>query len=89
MVPPAYLGKDFTTAHQHYLVSGSDTIDSGDLETAIRQVTEHGYGTEPNSKLLALMNPAQAEVVASFKAGVGHVPWSGVRAVACPRVALW
>ncbi|WP_143119623.1 hypothetical protein [Mycobacterium avium] len=19
----------------------------------------------------------------------GHVPWSGVRAVACPRVALW
>ncbi|WP_231109212.1 JAB domain-containing protein [Mycobacterium avium] len=20
---------------------------------------------------------------------VGHVPWSGVRAVACPRVALW
>ncbi len=21
--------------------------------------------------------------------GLGHVPWSGVRAVACPRVALW
>ncbi|MBZ4513188.1 hypothetical protein GBO22_23790 [Mycobacterium avium subsp. hominissuis] len=20
---------------------------------------------------------------------LGHVPWSGVRAVACPRVALW
>ncbi|GAB4925035.1 hypothetical protein MAHJHV35_47670 [Mycobacterium avium subsp. hominissuis] len=20
---------------------------------------------------------------------MGHVPWSGVRAVACPRVALW
>lgn len=69
MVPPAYLGKDFATAHQHYLVSGSDTIDSGDLETAIRQVTEHGFGTEPNSRLLALMNPAQAEVVASFRAG--------------------
>ncbi|MCA2303103.1 hypothetical protein JF770_05985 [Mycobacterium intracellulare] len=69
MVPPAYLGKEFGTAHQHHLVSGSDTIDSGDLETATRQVTEHGYGTEPNSRLLALMNPAQAEVVASFKAG--------------------
>lgn len=69
MVPPAYLGKDFTAAHQHYLVSGSDTIDSGDLETAIRQVTEHGYGTEPNSRLLALMNPAQAEVVSQWKAG--------------------
>ncbi|OMC28190.1 hypothetical protein A5739_02920 [Mycobacterium colombiense] len=74
MIPPAYLGKDFATGHQHYLVSGSDTIDSGDLETAIRQVTEHGYGTEPNSRLLALMNPAQAEVVASFKAGVQNAP---------------
>ncbi|GAB4999085.1 hypothetical protein MAHJHV63_49290 [Mycobacterium avium subsp. hominissuis] len=25
----------------------------------------------------------------SYGARVGHVPWSGVRAVACPRVALW
>lgn len=68
-VPPAYLGKEFATAHQHYLVSGADVIDSGDLETAVRQVTEHGYGTEPNSRLLALMNPAQAEVVSQWKAG--------------------
>ena len=44
-------------------------IDSGDLETAIRNVTHHGYGTEANSRLLALMNPAQAEVVSQWKAG--------------------
>lgn len=69
MVPPAYLGKEFATAHQHYLVSGAATIDSGDLESAMTHVTHHGYGTQPNSRLLALMNPAQAEVVASFKAG--------------------
>lgn len=69
MVPPAYLGRDFIAPHQHYLVSGADVIDSGDLETAVRNVTEHGYGTQPSSQLLALMNPAQAEVVASFKAG--------------------
>ncbi|OBF83593.1 hypothetical protein A5791_03210, partial [Mycobacterium sp. 852002-51163_SCH5372311] len=69
MVPPAYLGKQFAAAHQHYLVSGSATIDSGDLETAVRHVTEHGFGTESNSRLLALMNPAQAEVVSTFKAG--------------------
>jgi hypothetical protein len=70
MVPPAYLGKDFSTAHQHYVVSESATMDSGDLEFAYRNVTEHGYGTESNSRLLALMNPAQAEVVSQFKAGV-------------------
>lgn len=70
MQPPAYLGRDFATAHQHYLVSGSAAMDSGDLESAARKVTEHGYGTEANSRLLALMNPAQAEVVSTFKAGV-------------------
>lgn len=69
MVPPPYLGKAFPTAHQHYLVSGGATIDSGDLEQATKAVTEHGFGTTPNSRLLALMNPAQAEVVSTFKAG--------------------
>ncbi|MFN8229232.1 MAG: hypothetical protein U0R18_21210 [Mycobacterium sp.] len=70
MVPPAYLGKDFETAHQHFLVSNAVTVDPGDLEDAIKHVTQHGYGTEANSRLLALMNPAEAEVVASFRAGV-------------------
>lgn len=70
MPVPAYLGRDFATAHQHYVVSGNDTIDSGDLEQAARNVTEHGFGTTSNSRLLALMNPAQAEVVSTFKAGV-------------------
>ncbi|BDB41549.1 hypothetical protein IWGMT90018_19950 [Mycobacterium kiyosense] len=68
--PPAYLGKEFAVPHQHYLVSESAVIDSADLETAVRKVTEHGYGVESNSKLLALMNPAEAEVVSTFKAGV-------------------
>ncbi|MCV7029083.1 hypothetical protein [Mycobacterium sherrisii] len=74
MRPPAYLGKEFDTGHQHFLVSQSETIDSGDLEFAVRNVTEHGYGTEPNSRLLALMNPAQAEVVSQWKAGVESAP---------------
>ncbi|MDO0975158.1 hypothetical protein [Mycolicibacterium frederiksbergense] len=69
MVPPAYLGKPFAAAHQHYLVSESTVIDSGDFETAVRKVTEHGFGMEPNARLLALMNPAQAEEVSQWKAG--------------------
>lgn len=69
MVPPAYLGKDFSAPHSHYIVSEGEQIDSADLEAAIRKVTEHGFGMEPNSRLLALMNPAQAEVVSTFKAG--------------------
>lgn len=69
MRPPAYLGKDFDAGHQHYLVSEANVIDSADLEAATRHVTHHGYGMEANSRLIALMNPAQAEVVSTFKAG--------------------
>lgn len=74
MRPAAYLGKEFAAGHQHYLVSGRATIDSGDLDFAIRNVAEHGYGMDPNSRLLALMNPAQAEVVSQWKAGEESAP---------------
>lgn len=70
MVPPAYLGKFFQTAHQHYLVSGNATLDSGDLEDAAKSVREHGYGSDSNSRILAFVNPAQAEVISTFKAGI-------------------
>ncbi|MEZ0384789.1 hypothetical protein [Mycobacterium sp. pW045] len=69
MLPPDHLGKRFSTAHTHYLASGGTVIDSGDLELLAKTVTEHGFGTEPNAQLLALMNPAQAEVVSQWKAG--------------------
>ncbi|WP_431236711.1 hypothetical protein ACQ86B_17420 [Mycolicibacterium aichiense] len=68
-VPPEYLGKRFTSNHQHFLASGHATIDSGDLEDLAKTVTHHGYGVDPTSRLLCLMNPEQAEQVASFKAG--------------------
>ena len=97
-VPPRYLGRSFTAPHQHYLVSGADGIDSGDVEGAAKLVTEHGYGTEPNSKLLAFMNPVQAEQVASWRAGevsantvVAHhdyVPSAGAPAYPCSRITL-
>jgi hypothetical protein len=71
-VPPAYLGKSFTGPHTHYLVSEGAEIDSDDLETAAKKVREHGYGTEPNSQLLAFVNPEQAEVISAFRAGVAN-----------------
>jgi hypothetical protein len=69
MVPPPYLGKTFDDTHTHYLVSGADDIDSGDLEAAINHVTEHGYGLDPGSRLIAFMNPVDADEVSLFKAG--------------------
>lgn len=69
MVPPPYLGRTFDNTHTHYLVSGSADIDSGDLEALLNHVTEHGYGMDPGSRLIAFMNPLEADGVASFKAG--------------------
>jgi hypothetical protein len=70
MVPPPYLGKTFDANHTHYLVSGNDTIDSGDLDASIAHVQEHGYGVDVGSRLIAFMNPQEADAVSSFKAGV-------------------
>lgn len=66
---PSYLGRNFNGPHNHYLTSGAAQLDSGDLETVAKTVREHGFGTTPDSQLLALMNPEQAEIVAGWKAG--------------------
>jgi hypothetical protein len=68
-VPPAYQGKLFTSNHTHYLVSGNDEIDSGDIEALAKHVGEHGYLADPGAQLLLLCNPEQAEKIASFRAG--------------------
>jgi hypothetical protein len=51
------------------LVSQGAEVDSGDLEHLIRIVGEHGYGSEPGSQLICLVNPAEAEIIAGFRAG--------------------
>lgn len=70
LTPPTHLGKQFASDHTHYLVSGSNLIDSGDLEASITHVTEHGYGMDPGSRLIAFMNPDEADEVSAFKAGI-------------------
>lgn len=67
--PPDYLGKSFTAPHNHYLVSEGDVVDSGDIETLLKTVTEHGFN-EPSAQLILLCNPEEGEVISTFKAGV-------------------
>ncbi|MDA2890994.1 hypothetical protein PDG61_08735 [Mycolicibacterium sp. BiH015] len=69
MVPPAYLGKKFTAPHNHYLVSGAAELDSADVELLIREVQHHGFGMTPNSQLILLCNPKEAEIISTFRAG--------------------
>lgn len=67
--PPSYLGKVFTPNHSHYMVSGAAEVDSADLEALIRNVTEHGFGSSNGSQIVVLINPAQLDRIASFRAG--------------------
>jgi hypothetical protein len=65
-VPPAYLGKSFAAPHNHCLVSNGAELDSGDVEFALRHVTEHGYNTTTGAQLLLFVNPAQAEEISKL-----------------------
>lgn len=68
-VPPPYRGTSFTGAHSHYMVSGHDTIDSGDLEDAYENIAEHGYTIEAGTQIVCLMNRKQLKIVRNFKQG--------------------
>jgi hypothetical protein len=71
MVPPPFNGKTFDGTHDHYLVSGSADIDSGDLLDAIHHIREHGYGlVDSSQKLLCTVNETESEVIQGFRAGV-------------------
>lgn len=67
-VPPSYAGRTFSSTHDHYLVSGAATIDSGDVEALITTIQEHGHGLrESGERLIIMVNPAQAEAIASWR----------------------
>lgn len=69
-VPPSYLGNSFTAPHTHYLPSGSNQLDSSDIEMLMDHVTEHSYGVTANSKLLILCNRSESQVIQSWRAGI-------------------
>lgn len=68
--PMPYLGKTFDGTHTHALASGAASIDSGDVEILINHVREHGFGRGQNSRLVILANPAEAQAIQSWRAGV-------------------
>lgn len=69
IAPIAYLGREFTTAHSHYLVSGNATLDSGDVEDSISLITEHGYGTVQGSRILVFASQTLCDQMAGWRKG--------------------
>lgn len=95
MVPPPFNGLSFDPAtHTHYRVTGSSTIDSGDVEEAIKELRSHGYGlVDSNQKLLLLVNETESELVQSWRAGAENAndqvaKWDFIPAVNQPTFVL-
>ena len=69
IAPPPYMGNTFPATTSHYLSSGAATLDSGDVESLVRLMTLKGYGVAVGTQLIILANPAEAEVIQSWRAG--------------------
>lgn len=70
-VPPPYKNTTFAGTHNHYLVSGAATVDSGDLDDLADTITEHGYGAGAGGQLVLLVNKAQLVTIRNFRVDTG------------------
>lgn len=69
VTPPSFRGKTFTNTHNHYMVSGNDDIDSGDIEDAYENIAEHGYSIEAGTQIVCLMNRKQLLQMRTWRMG--------------------
>jgi len=68
--PPTYAGKEFSSGHNHYMVSGAATVDGGDLKALIDTIQEHGYGLPESNERIVIMvrkGTANAEAIRGFR----------------------
>lgn len=71
--PPPYLGRTFPNSTTHYWTSGSNVIDSQDIEHMIRAIKVKGYG-QVGTTMLILANPddVDAATMTAWRAGVEY-----------------
>lgn len=70
VTPPTYKSFTFTANHDHYLVSGGATVDSGDLWDMYRHIYHHGY-TEGDATIILLVSEQEADVITGFSRANG------------------
>lgn len=70
---PSYKGQSFDGAtHTHYVASGAATLDSTDLTDIAGTVEHHGYTRGEGYNIILLVNPQEADVIATFRRGVAN-----------------
>jgi hypothetical protein len=71
MTPPRHAFRTFDDTHSHYMTSGSADVEGADLDALVSNITEHGYGLRPGSRLLLFLHPDEVPPVAAIRAGSG------------------
>ena len=66
-VPDSYRTNTFTASHNHYLVSGANVVDSGDLDDMALQLAHHGYKRSEGADLILMVNPREGDVIRNFR----------------------
>lgn len=91
-VPPAYKTNTFDGTHNHYLVSGAATVDSGDLDDMQTHLEHHGYVRSSGVDLVLLVNKTEGDVIRQFRsianggtAKYDFIPAQGTPSLLTPR----
>lgn len=69
VAPPQWKTVTHTTSHDHFLVSGGASVDSGDLNAMYRHIQHHGY-TE-GARVILVVNTQEADIIRSFRVSSG------------------
>ena len=70
-VPPTYKTNVFDGTHNHYMVSGAATIDSGDLDDLHEQLRHHGYDKSNGVQQIVAVNSREGKVIRTFRISKG------------------
>jgi len=71
MVPPKWKNVTHAASHNHYLESGSLTLDAGDINTMEDHLYHHGYSLANGYQLLLLCSRQEGLLIRAMVAGVG------------------
>ena len=70
-VPPTYKTNTFDGTHNHYLVSGAATVDSGDLDELFEHLRHHGYSSENGVQQIVAVNSREGKEIRKFRVANG------------------
>ena len=71
-VPPPYKTTTFAGSHTHYRATGSNTLDSQDVEFMIDDLRSHGYGENEGTRLVLMVNKQEGDVIRTFRFNIAN-----------------